>query len=365
VNCRLLYIVGQLGSGGLERQLCYILENIDRERYRPELVVWNFRGDDTYVPHIRKLGIPLHQIPCGMRRTAKLIAFRRMLPGIRPELIHSYTFHTNFAAWWGALGTNIIPIGSTQSDFAREKKQSGMLLGRLSARWPRQQICNSSLAANLASRCRSPFAPGRFWVVRNGVDLGTFRPAPLPATNEARIIAVGSLLAVKRWDRLLSAAAILKKRHLDFFIQIAGDGPLRAALECQARQLGVADRVQFLGHSDNIPALLANATFLVHTSETEGCPNVIIEAMACGRAIVATDAGDIPSLIENERSGFVVRRGDDEALANRMERLISDPDLCRLMGQMSRARAEREFSLDRLISDTLAAYRAAGWRESP
>jgi glycosyltransferase involved in cell wall biosynthesis len=123
----------------------------------------------------------------------------------------------------------------------------------------------------------------------------------------------------------------------------------------------VADRIQFLGYSDNIPRLLADSTFLVHTSDIEGCPNTIMEAMACGRAVVATDAGDTPSLIENERTGFVVRRGDDESLADQMEKLIIDRDLCQTMGRASRARAEKEFSLARLVSDTLDAYRVAGW----
>jgi glycosyltransferase involved in cell wall biosynthesis len=364
VNCRLLYLVGQLGSGGLERQLCYILGNIDRERYRPELVVWNFRDGDTYVPFVRDLRIPLHRLSGGMSRAAKLIEFRRMIRRIKPEVIHSYSFYTNFAAWWAAVGTRAIPIGGTQSNFAYDRNECGVLLGRLSGRWPRAQICNSSAAVSVASRCRSPFTPRRFWVVRNGIDLAAFRVFPLPAADEVAIIAIGSLFAVKRWDRLLRAAAILRRRGLRFHLRIAGDGPLRHDLECQARRSGIADRVQFLGRSDNVPRLLSDATFLVHTSETEGCPNVVVEAMACGRAIVATDAGDIPSLIQDGKTGFVVTRGDDEALADRMARLILDRELCRRMGQRARATAEREFSLERLLSNTLAAYREAGWKDA-
>jgi glycosyltransferase involved in cell wall biosynthesis len=86
-----------------------------------------------------------------------------------------------------------------------------------------------------------------------------------------------------------------------------------------------------------------------------------MEAMACGRAVVATDAGDIPSLVDDGNTGFVVRRGDDEALVNRMLRLVSDRDLCRRMGEAGRSKAEREFGLNRLVEETLAAYQAAGW----
>jgi glycosyltransferase involved in cell wall biosynthesis len=89
-----------------------------------------------------------------------------------------------------------------------------------------------------------------------------------------------------------------------------------------------------------------------------------MEAMACGRAVVAMDAGDIPHLVEDGKTGFVVRRGDDATLVARLITLITDWQLCQSMGEASRARAEREFSLDRLVSETLAAYKAAGWKDA-
>lgn len=85
--------------------------------------------------------------------------------------------------------------------------------------------------------------------------------------------------------------------------------------------------------------------------------------MAAGRAVVATDAGDVPSIVD-DRTGFVVRRGDDARLIERLATLITNRELCRQMGEAARAKAEREFGLDRLVSETLAAYRAAGWRDS-
>jgi len=199
-------------------------------------------------------------------------------------------------------------------------------------------------------------------VVRNGLDLRRFCMAPLPTAGRIRILGVGSLLPVKRWDRLLSAAVELKRRGFNCLVQIAGDGPLRGSLEHQAQELDVTGHVEFVGHSNNIPELLANATFLVHSSESEGCPNVVMEAMACGRAVVATDVGDVPDLVEDGKTGFVVRCRDDAMLVERMVKLITDRDLCRRMGEAGRAKAERGFGLDRLASETLGAYKAAGWR---
>lgn len=361
-KCRLLYLVGQLGPGGLERQLCYLLRAMDRERYKPAVAVWNYCEKDIYVPQIRTLGVPLHSFSGISSAAAKLRAFRRMVRQLAPQVVHSYTFYTNFAAYWGVWGTQAVALGSVRSDFTSDKKSAGFWLGRLSARWPRNQIANSFSAAEVAQRSHSVFVPQRLSVVRNALDLERFRSMPPSPGGRVCIIGVGSLLPVKRWDRLLWAALALKRSGFDFLVRIVGDGPLRWSLKQQAQDLGVADCVGFIGHSDGIPGLLADATFVVHTSDTEGCPNVVMEAMGCGRAVVATDAGDVPSLVQDGKTGFVVRRGDDATLVERIATLITNRDLCRHMGEAGRTMAERAFGLDRLVSETLAAYQAAGWR---
>jgi len=364
MKCRLLYVVGQLGPGGLERQLYLLLRTLDRERYRPELVVWNYRDDDMYVKPLRNLQIPLHCFrPCHSKY-AKLDRLRELVTNERPEIIHSYTFYTNFAARWAAWGRKTIAIGSVRSDFDNDKKSCGMVLGTLSARWPRVQIYNNSAGAEKARRSRSPFVPKGVFVVRNALDLQQFHKAPLPTHGTPRILGIGSLLKIKRWDRLLHAAAELKRRRLEFHVKIAGGGPLRESLERQARDLDVADRVQFWGHIDDVQSLLADATFLAHASDIEGCPNVVMEAMACGRAVVATDAGDIPFLIDEGKTGFVVNRQNDSEFVDRLATLIINRNVCSTMGEAGRIKAEREFACGRLVEQTLAVYRKAGWRHA-
>jgi glycosyltransferase involved in cell wall biosynthesis len=161
---------------------------------------------------------------------------------------------------------------------------------------------------------------------------------------------------------LLTAAAVLKRNGLDFVLRIAGEGPLRRVLEQQARDLGLNGRVEFVGYSGDVPGFLGDATFVVQTSDHEGYPNTVMEGMACGRAVVGTDAGDMPSLIEDGTTGFIAPRGNDALLVDRLSKLILDRDLCKRMGRAGRAKAEREFNLDRLVSETLTAYRNAGWK---
>jgi glycosyltransferase involved in cell wall biosynthesis len=197
--------------------------------------------------------------------------------------------------------------------------------------------------------------------VPNGIDFGQFRNHPIPVLRPVTVLGIGYLVPIKRWDRLLTAAQKLDQKGLDFRIKIAGDGPLLSKLKKLAIDSGVGERVQFLGHVNNLSNLLAQSAFVVHTADAEGSPNAVMEAMACGRAVVATAVGDIPILVENGKTGFVVRPNDEWELVERMTTLVMDFELCAEMGRAARAKAEREFGLDRLVRGTLEAYRSSGW----
>ena len=159
-KCRLLYLVGQLGPGGLERQLVYLLQTIDRERYPPTVVVWNPNMQDAFfLRDLTSLNIPLHTFPNETSKIGKLGAFRRLVNEISPEVVHSYSFHTNFAAWYATLGSSVIPIGSIRQNFLSERKRSGRVLGRISARLPRSQICNSLAAKDTAEKSKGYWKP--------------------------------------------------------------------------------------------------------------------------------------------------------------------------------------------------------------
>src|SRR5262245_5993294 len=291
--CRLLYVVGQLGLGGLERQLCYLLRDLDKARYRPELVVWNYSTNDIHVHEIKSLGIPIHSFPSGISRVEKLRALCRLTQQVDPEVIHSYSFFTNFAAYWCALGTDAIAVGSLRGDFCQAKKVSGPLIGRLSARWPRFHIFNSFASAEEARRSQGLFCPKHIEVVRNGLDMKYFCTFNKGTMGKKYIASIGSLLPLKRWDRVLRMVLEVKRRGANCLVKIAGDGPEREALEKQAYELGISDCIELIGATRDVPAFLEGASFLVHTSDTEGCPNAVMEALACSRPVIAMDAGDI------------------------------------------------------------------------
>ena len=363
-HCRLLYVAGQLRLGGSERQLYYLLAKLDRARYYPAVVVWNLNRNEKYYKDIETLKIPLYGFPPEWSRLSKLKALRALTGQLKPEVIHSYDFYTNFAAAYAAWATKTLAIGSRRSEYNPYKRRHGGVKRLLNTKWPAFHIVNSTPSANAATRPFNLFTSRHVSIVRNALDLNLFKRMSEVSKKRDYVAAIGSLMPVKRWDRLLRVARDLKSvLGEDIRFQIAGDGPLLPTLAKLADELGVSRIVEFRGAVHDIPAFLGGAKFLVHTSESEGCPNVVMEAMACGLPVIAMDTGEIPYLVEDGKAGFVVRQGDETMLVKRISLLLSDNELCLRMGLVAREKAKREFTLERLVSETLEAYRVAGWRD--
>jgi len=205
------------------------------------------------------------------------------------------------------------------------------------------------------------FCPKQVCVVRNGIDLQRLH-GDSRDTGGSYIAGLGSLVTTKRWDRVFGIVQQVKRKLDTCDVRIAGDGPERLSLQRQAEDLGISQSVQFVGPTNDPWLFLEKARLLLHTSDTEGTPNAVMEAMACGRPVVAMDSGDIRLLVEDGKTGYVVCRGDEAKCAQRVFELLVDKDLCSRMGQAAREKAEREFGLGRLVAETLNAYRLAGWR---
>lgn len=358
---RLLYVVPQLTVGGLERQLAYLLGALDRDRYRPSVAVWNFGESDRFVKLLRRLGVPIIGLSSGPAWT-KVLALRRLVGELRAEVVHSYSFYTNVAAALACLGRRSLAVGSIRNNYLYDRARAGWAIGRLSSRWPQHQICNNHAAVDNVERARGAFTPRRLIVVPNGLDLEAFPPVPIPRGGRLVVVGVGSLTTKKRWDRLFEPATAWKRDGIDVVVRIVGGGPLRAELEEQSSHMGLSGSVEFLGDVVDVAGQLGRGSFVIHVAEDEGCPNSVMEAMAVGRAVVATDAGDAALLVDDGITGFVVPQDSAELLDRRVRQLVASADLRESMGRAARQKAERDFGLDRLLEHTLAAYEAVGWR---
>jgi glycosyltransferase involved in cell wall biosynthesis len=186
---------------------------------------------------------------------------------------------------------------------------------------------------------------------RSALPLGISLPS-----KRVIVAAVGSLRSCKRFDRFIEALALARRRESALAGVIAGaDCGARAALQERANSLGLArDDLMFLGEFDRVPALLAQVALLVLSSDYEGFPNVILEAMAAQLPVVTTPAGDAGLIVQHGKTGYVVEREDIQGMAAFMVQLARAPSMRMNFGEAGRKRVEQEYNYESL-SDRLVA----------
>ena len=201
-------------------------------------------------------------------------------------------------------------------------------------------------------------------LISNGADLRRFSPDPaaaVPAFGPHMIFACRQLFPRKGIRFLVEAVARLADRFPDVRLVVAGDGFERPELEALARRLGIAERTRFLGAVPNgeLPRFYRAAAVSVIPSLEEGFGIPAAEAMGCEVPVVASDAGGLPEVVEDGVTGFVVPRGDAEALARALATLLADADLRRRMGRAGRRRALARFDWDQSAARFEALFRGA------
>lgn len=197
-------------------------------------------------------------------------------------------------------------------------------------------------------------AAARVRVIYNGLSLDKFRFEP-ESGRVPLVLGVGRLVEKKGFTHLLDACAQLKSRGVKFRCEIVGGGVLESALAGQLSELGLEDRVKLCGpmSQSDVKSKIRQARLLavpcVHASDgdRDGLPTVLLEAMALGTPCVSTPVTGIPEVLRHEDTGLMVPEGDEVALADACERLLSEADLCRKLAAKARRAIEEDFDIDR------------------
>ena len=191
-------------------------------------------------------------------------------------------------------------------------------------------------------------------VIRNGVDPASFQ-AGGARSERPRLVTVGRLQAPKDAVTLVRALALLQRDT--FEAVLVGDGPDRPAIEAEVRRLGLESAVEVLGERDDVPQLLGTADVFVLSSHSEGLPLSILEAMAVGLPVVASNVGGVPEAVVDGETGLLVPPADPESLAAAIERLLRDPVQRRRLGDAGRTRVAEHFDLAAVQQAHLDLYR--------
>jgi glycosyltransferase involved in cell wall biosynthesis len=244
----------------------------------------------------------------------------------------------------GAWARVPVRIGSRR-EINPDKTAAQIRLQRLAYNAAHMIVANSSAAAQALEAEGVP--PAKIEIIRNGLDVQAF-DAPPRRRAPRTVVTVANLRAEKRHEVLLAAMRLVTVRHPDARLLVVGDGPRRRALQALAVDWGLGGRVEFLGHRENVAAVLAAADVFALPSRSEASPNGLIEAMAAGLPAVATLAGGIPEIVSDGETGLLVAVDDAPAMARALLRLMDDASLAQQMGETARRRAEERYSFDRM-----------------
>jgi glycosyltransferase involved in cell wall biosynthesis len=360
---RIVYFSDAPYTGGAEKYLFLLASRIDRERFLPIAIINRNPALDPLRRWMEGAGIEVHEVslrlPYTLRGAGAYVALLRRL---RPSLLHlnlpgpfdsQFSLVAPLARMAGVrriVSTEHLPMVPT---FTKAK-----VLKRFGTRWIDRVITVSENNRTHLNRIHG-VPPGKIRVTHIGIpepdaegdvelrsELGLSGDAVL-------LVTVGSLEARKGHDTAFKALAQLPTRvHL----AVAGEGELRHMLEETAAALGIVGRVHFLGARRDMPGILRSVDIMVHPSRMDATPYVIVEALAAGLPVIASNVYGIPELIEDGVSGLLVPPDHEAALARAVASLVDDSERRRRIGEAARVRFETRFTIQTHVRKTVAVY---------
>ena len=353
-------LAGGLGPGGAEKQLVYMARALNQAGVAVR--VYSLTRGDVYETALQRAGITTLWVGRLGSPPLRVAAFTSALRAFRPDFVHAGHFFTNLYVSLAAKALGAVAIGTVRSDAVHELATHGGW-GRWLLRVPPDLLVNSWQARqNIESM---GLAAERVHVLPNVIDLAAFDARSCRAQPAAKlpvgpwVAAMGRLVPAKRFDYFLRALALARQRVAALRGVVVGEGPERAALEALAGSLDLLpDGVIFLGHRADTVEILNQVELLALSSDHEGFPNVLLEAMAARRPVITTPAGDAARVVGVGQAGFVVGHGDVEGMAEYMVQLGTDPELRRRLGGAGRARVEQLYDVSGLAGRLLDVYGA-------
>jgi glycosyltransferase involved in cell wall biosynthesis len=362
---RIAFCIDSFEIGGTEINAVRTAEALDRDRYA--LTVFHLQDIGPLRSRYEKLGVPLIHVPISRLYSPKTalrgIRLAGLLRDLDVDVVHTHDLYTNiFAVPWARVLTSCQVIASRRWWY--EAPRPGLnTVNRCSCRFAHRILANSRGVANLlVSEEHVPRS--KIVEISNFLGDRAFRRLDMHAIlsqrrawnipDDAFVVGIVARLApVKNHGLLLKAATLLDSRcHL----AIVGDGPTREALEACARQNGLQERIHFLGELVGTENLHQYFDVSVLCSHSEGFPNSAIEAMAAGRALVATPVGGVVDVVKDGETGFLVATDRPEQFADAIRTLQRSPELRERIGSAAAAVVRARFHENTVIGNLCNLY---------
>lgn len=367
----IVHVLYRLDTGGMERVVVSLI-NATHDRYRHAVITLTGCGElrreieDVVTACVSLDKKPGKDWPCYFR-------FWRALRALQPDLVQTYNLGTlDLAPLVKLAGVPRLvhaEHGRDATDPDGDERKYQRLRRWMAPLIARYVVVSADLQAWLTQRVR--IRRSRVAFIANGIDTTVFNVPRIQSTPRHLLgdfappgtVLVGNVARldkVKDHAGLLAAFALLRAagngKNADCRLVIAGDGPQRDELAQQIIQLGLTDSVRLLGNRGDVPQVLAECDVFVLSSVAEGMPMTVLEAMATGLPVVATDVGGVASVVEAGITGTLVQPGDPPALAAALGAYVADEKLRHQHGAAGRARVAAKFSLPTMVSAYVALY---------
>lgn len=349
-------VIGQLTYGGAEGQLFELARGL--ASFASPFVYCLSSSREPYGSLVEQAGVPLRVLPSrGSFDASRVLALRRALVADGIEVVHAFLFLASGYAYLATRGLRGMRLVTSARNCKPEPNPVRRRVLRAAFRASARVICNSREMARYAVEYYGAPAT-RTEVVWNGVDTSRF-DLPRRPHEGLRIGTVGRVERQKNLHAFLDAAALVLAARPDATFEIVGDGSLRDSFRAEVERRGLSGVVSLPGVRADVPGFLAGLDQFWLTSDWEGTPNVVLEAMAAGLPVVATRVGGTPEVVEDGRDGVLVDAGDAVGIAKASLALAGDASAAAAMGREAARAARERFSIDAMVRATSAVYDAA------
>lgn len=345
----LFLMTNTLEVGGSERQFVALVEALDRERFNVHpACLRRIGGLATRLGEIPEFppGGSLFWLQAQRARWAML----RRMRDQHIAVAHAFDFYTNLMLIPAARIARVpVVIGS--------HRQLGDLLTRAqykaqcwAFRFSDRVVCNSRAAA--VRLRQAGFSENKLEIIPNGLAEAAFTPCAPAIPRKPGVVRLGMIARmndpVKNHPLFLCAAARLRKQMPGVEFVLVGDGPLRPGLQAMATELGIGEQVIFAGERHDIPSILASLDVSVLVSSSESLSNVILESMAAGVPVVATDVGGNAELVRNGETGVLVAPNDEGKFVEALVQMVREPGLRMQYAERGKQVARSHFHIDKV-----------------
>jgi glycosyltransferase involved in cell wall biosynthesis len=363
----ILHTIDTTGPGGAETVFIDLATRLPKDKYRSVVVI---RGKGWVYDELCRRGVkPILLDAKGSFNLRYLLGLRKIIKNEDVDLIQSHLLGSNvYCSLVGLLtGKPVITTFHGAVDIGENERFKRLKFGAISTGASCIVAVTDSLRDDILNR--TSLNQEKISVIYNGIDTGEFM-RPRSGTlrekfgwdeNEIVVGSLGNIRLAKGYDILLQAAALLQNSERSFRFVIAGGGKqkdnlLNNLLELR-KQLGLEDKVRFLGFIDDAADFLANIDFFLSSSITEGLPLSAIQAMVAALPMVATRCGGYEGLITDRENGVLAKVGDPQALADAIEMLAANPDLQKTLSENARNHAVSTFDIQVMLDAYEQVYK--------